>query len=370
AAAFGRRGFETRVADLEESGQALDRLGEEIAGERFDLVFSIGLFGELRDSAGRTVSEITGGPHVVQYVDYPLSHYFRLASTPADTALLVVDPTHVDAVRSVYGPDRFRHVAFSPHGAIGEPHPIEPDAAAFMAARDIPVMFPGSLYKPGPVMWAEQSPATRRVFDAAVEEALACEFIPALDALDHALDQHGGHITAQQRSDMRVNAFAVHERVRSHRRVQMVEAAAKAGFQMVIFGAGYQDDAPQWENVTFGGQRPLAEIAEFMGRTQVVLNMNANFGQGSHERPLSAMLAGAAAATDASGFYEAEFGSGEIIQLRWMSLDEDLAALLALLGDPGRLYDIAARGQARALAGHRWDHRVDAILAAADAVRA
>jgi hypothetical protein len=33
------------------------------------------------------------------------------------------------------------------------------------------------------------------------------------------------------------------------------------------------------------------------------------------------------------------------------------------------MHAIARNGQARALAGHRWDNRVDGILAAADAVR-
>lgn len=369
ARAFQRRGLDAWVVDLQDADQPLDQLALEVAGERFDLVYSIGLFGELRDSAGRSVAEIVGAPHVLQYVDYPLSHYFRLANTPASTALLVVDPSHAEAVRSVYGPDRFSHVAFCPHGAVGEPHDLEPDPEAFLAARDIPVLFPGTFYKPGPPMWAELEPATQRVFEAAVEMALAAEFIPALEALDQALDLHGGHLVGEDRDALRINAFAVHERVRSHRRRQMLVAAAAAGFQMLVFGSGYEEELQPFANVMHGGERPLEEIIGFMRRARVVLNVNANFGRGSHERPLSAMLAGAAAATDRSSFYEEHFGPDAIVQLRWTALDEDLAALVALVDDPGRLFGIAGRGHARALAGHRWDNRVDAILAAADAVR-
>ena len=117
AAAFRRAGDEAVTADLAEDAPraGLDPLAA-FAGQGFDLVFSIGLFGELRDGAGRTAAQIVGAPHVVQYVDYPLSHYPRLDATPPETALLTVDPTHVDAVRSAYGPERFAHVAFSPHG--------------------------------------------------------------------------------------------------------------------------------------------------------------------------------------------------------------------------------------------------------------
>ncbi|MDB5425072.1 MAG: hypothetical protein JWQ29_2488 [Phenylobacterium sp.] len=369
AAAFGRRGIEATVADLDDPGRLLEQLAEQTAGERFDLVYSIALFGELLDADGRGVGEIVGAPHVVQYVDYPLSHHFRLEKTPASTALLVVDPSHIEAIRSVFGADRFRHVAFSPHAAIGEPHDVEPDPDAFFAARNIPVLFPGSFYKPGEAMWAKLDRATQRVFDTAVEMALACEFMPALAAFDRALDLHGGHLAEASRTKLRVNAFAVHERVRSHRRFEMLKAAARAGLPLQVFGAGYDRDLYRFKNVTHGGERTLAEIAGLMRRSRVVLNINANFGLGSHERPLSAMAAGAAAATDRSTFYEAAFEPGELVPLRWMALGEDLTGLAALLDKPQELHAIAARGQARALAAHRWDHRIDAILAAAEAVR-
>jgi hypothetical protein len=368
AAAFRRRGMQAKIVDLGPPADELAYLAQTVGGERFDVVFSVGLFAELRDDQGRDISQIVGAPLVVQYVDYPLSHYNRLNGTADATALLVVDPTHVDALRSVYGPERFRHVAFSPHGAVGEPFETEPDAGAFADGRPIPILFPGTFYKPGPPLWAGLDRASQRVFEAAVEIALTTEFTPALEAFDVALERHGGHLVESARAALRINAFAVHEQVRQHRRLQILEAADKAGLPIHLVGAGYDSDLHRFQSITHVGEGPLRNVAHLMRRARVVLNVNANFGQGSHERPLSAMLAGAVAATDYSRFYAQAFAADQIVQFRWTSLAADLDALGELLENPEALFAIASKGHARSVAEHRWDNRVDAILEAARAV--
>jgi hypothetical protein len=369
AEAFRRRGADPTIVDVGEADNELDHVGAKIAGQTFDLAFSIGLFGELRDGNGRTLSEVAGAPHVVQYVDYPLSHYARLAQTPSSTALLVVDPSHVDAIASVYGPQRFRHVAFSPHGATGRPIDMEPSVEAFMAARPIPILFPGTFYKPVKAMWADQPKPMRRIFDTAAEIALGQEFIPALDAFDQALDEFGDHLSPPQREALRVNAFAVHEWVRQHRRFQMLKAIAKTGLPIHVFGSGYDRDLYRFRNIIYQGQRTILEIVELMGRSRAVLNVNANFGRGSHERPFTSMAAGAVAVTDYSTYYDQRFRDDEIVQLRWSTLTQDLQSLTDLMADPEALFRIASNGHARGRSEHLWDNRLDQILAAADAVR-
>jgi hypothetical protein len=368
AAAYERRGGEAVVVDLAEAVVELDALAEQISGQAFDFAFSIGLFGELRDSRGRTLAEVVGAPHVIQYVDYPLSHYARLSRTPAATAILVVDPTHADAVRAIYGPERFAHIAFSPHGAVGVPHATE--ARRFAEERPIDILLPASFYKPGDPLWRKLDAPTRKVFETAVEICLESDFTPALEALDQAIAQAGGHLREPLRTNLRVNAFAVHERVRAHRRFEMLKAAAKAGLRLHVAGEGYGRDLYRFKTVTHLGALSLPEVLDLMRKSKVVLSVNANFGRGSHERPLSAMLAGAVAATDASGFYDEAFEPGDLIQLRWSRLGEDLAELGSLVEQPGALAEIAARGLEKVAAAHRWDHRLDAIIAAAERARA
>lgn len=105
----------------------------------------------------------------------------------------------------------------------------------------------------------------------------------------------------------------------------------------------------------------MTRMAELMRRTRIVLNTNVNFGAGSHERPLSAALAGALPFSDHSRFWEQAFGP-EAPLYRWKDLDGAMDDLRALAVDPERAY-------ASVREAHTWDHRVATIIAAADAVR-
>jgi spore maturation protein CgeB len=107
-----------------------------------------------------------------------------------------------------------------------------------------------------------------------------------------------------------------------------------------------------------------------MGAARVVLNINANFGDGSHERPLTAMLAGAAVASDHSVWWDENFVEDrEILFYRWRDLDAGLARLGALADDPEASWRMAVAGQRRVMAEHRFANRVDTVLAAAQAAR-
>ena len=62
---------------------------------RFDFVFSINILGGIRDSAGHTLRDLYGGPHILWCTDYVLSEAERLRHTPKSTGLLLVDPSQV-----------------------------------------------------------------------------------------------------------------------------------------------------------------------------------------------------------------------------------------------------------------------------------
>jgi hypothetical protein len=107
-----------------------------------------------------------------------------------------------------------------------------------------------------------------------------------------------------------------------------------------------------------------------MRQSRVVLNTNGNFGAGSHERPFSASLAGAATFSDYSRYYGQVFEDEKNIALfRWKDLDGGMAQLKALAADPERAFDYARSAKALTLSGHTWDSRIDLVLAAGEAVR-
>ena len=369
AEAFLQRGYEPVVIDLT-TPNALATINEEAAKGATALVFSFCILGEFRDGQGRSLSQIFRAPHVIQHVDYPLTHSGRLDQTPAETALLLIDKSHVNAVHSVYGEQRFAHVAFSPHAAIGSPSPLEESPSAFAEARPIPILFTGTFYKPGPAPWEKMPSGVKAIFEKAVEAALAAEWMPALDALDEALKGRGLDPADPAVAPIRKLATFVHEHVRTHRRFELLKAAAKIGLPLHIYGKGYDRDLYRFKNVTFGGEADLNQVVNLMKQSRVVLNINANFGAGSHERPLTALMAGAVAATDYSGFYAEHFEEGKDIAFyRWKALQTDLAAIGDLSENPAAALEMVRAGQPRVVAEHRWINRIDAILSAAEASR-
>jgi hypothetical protein len=114
----------------------------------------------------------------------------------------------------------------------------------------------------------------------------------------------------------------------------------------------------------------MDRMVTLMRRARIVLNTNGNFGAGSHERPFSAALAGAATFSDHSRFYAQVFEPGRDIELfRWRDLPGGMAALKALADDPERSFRLARNARAITLAGHTWDRQAGQILQAAETVR-
>ena len=369
ADAFRATGWEVQILDIENGAHARRPLGDYANDGPFELVFSFGIFGETVDERGRSVGEMVGAPHVVQYVDYPLSHLTRLEQTSPRAALLMVDESHVAALASLYPADRFAAVRFSPHAAIGPTVSPGADAADFAAGRPIRILFPGSFYGGPPVGWRHQPPGVRKVFEQAVEIALAGDTARPLDALDQAMVASGLDPTEPEFAAFRKLATYVHEHVRAVRRRLLLETVVRLGLPAHIAGGGHDPDLARHKTLTLLGEVQIGDILALMAQSRIVLSANANFVAGSHERPLSALNAGAVAGTDSSAFYEANFRQDEMARFRWTRLEEDLAAIGALAEDPDAAFAVASAGQRRVVGGHLWTHRVDGIVAAADEAR-
>ena len=138
-----------------------------------DMAFSFYIFGHDVDPQQRTLSEIIGAPVVIQYVDYPLSLREALDGTDSESALLTVDPSHVDAILKLYGPDRFAHVGFNSHAGTGEPFTLPNSAAAFAAERPIPILFSGTYYRPIDPPWKDFPANIQRAFAEAADYAVS-----------------------------------------------------------------------------------------------------------------------------------------------------------------------------------------------------
>lgn len=369
AEAFGRAGVRPVVIDAQQSGALAAALQDRsLHGAR--LVFTFNILGEALHE-GRPIGQVFGAPHVIQYVDHPLAHTDKLDGTTGDAGLLFVDDTHAAAVERAYGPGRFAHLGFCPHAAIGEARTPDPDPDAFLKRRPIPILFSGSIFDPGPRPWADFDDVVRQIHDAAFDIAMGEEWMPAHDAVAMAMGGLGLDPADPRWRLLYKGAGLVHQHVRMHRRLMVLNAAARLGLPIHACGRGYEPWLEAFGNITHLGALDVTESIAVMARSRVLLNVNANFGGGSHERVFTAMKAGAAVASDASTYYRSQFKPGaEIVFYRWGQLDSDLEGIAALAENPDAAFQLARAGRARVLDQHGWDHRVPLILDAADQVRA
>jgi len=367
AASFVARGWDVAILDFEHNS-VVDLPKLLAAGGPLDLVFSVNSFAEFRDERERTITELTGAPHILQYVDYPLHTFTRFCTLPPSTAVLLVDHSHVRTVNALFGEDHFAFLGFGPHGGLGEPVAMPQSVAEWAEQRPIQILFAASNYKPSDDLWEGIPDMLLGVYKFAVEMALATEWIAPLDALDAALAAHGldprdpalGDAERRDLRNIRILASLVQETVRRERRQRFVTAARKVGLPLTVVGNGWNGVPGIADNK---GPVAIEDCIGLMRQARLCISLSGNFGEGSHERPLSAMLAGAAVACDATRFYEQSFvPQREIALFHWMSLEADLARLAELSRDSEALFEIAQRGHGTASGAHRWAHRVETYI--------
>ncbi|MBI1685516.1 glycosyltransferase family protein [Caulobacter hibisci] len=330
----------------------------------FDFAFSYAIGGDWRAPDGRDLGQLIGGPHIIQHVDHPLTHLRRVGRTASNAVILTIDQGHAEVLRTVSGESRFAHVGFNPHAALGRAAPLPGDAEAHAAARPTRFMFTGSNYRPRHKLWADFPPQVSRIFDDAADLALSQDWIAPHRALGAALAVRGLDADHKVAKALMPHCARIHEWVRAHRRQQFLRAATEANLPLTVFGAGYEEDLHLHPNIDHRGPVGFDEVLAQMARSRIVLNVNVNFGEGSHERPLCAMLAGAVCASEPSTFYDSAFEIGrDMVYFRWSSLEDDLHRLAVLAEDADRLHAMAVSAQAKIVAHHTWKSRAEHLVA-------
>jgi len=282
----------------------------------------------------------------------------------------VIDPTQADGVRKIYGPDRFPLLEFCPHAAVGEAAPDDADVAEFTARRPIPILWSGSFQEPSERPWASADKPARKLFDDALDLASGAEWMAPLDAMDKAIRSRGLDPADPDLKSLRLSCASIDTQVRTTRRFQFVKALAATGLPVHICGAGWEPQLSRFKHVTYDGAVPMTRMAELMRQSRVVLNTNGNFGAGSHERPMSALLAGAAVFSDYSRFYSDAFDeSRDMTLFRWRALPAGIERLKALANNPAAALDQVWAGKPKVLAAHTFDSRAPLILQMAERVR-
>jgi glycosyltransferase involved in cell wall biosynthesis len=359
AAAFQALGKDAVVIDLA-SGNHNPQVIQEAFSKECDFACGFNLngcdlgFGQ----EGIKFFKEVGIPYVGIFTDNLLYHLakFQLINTvgmPENFLITCVDKPHLELLKHC---STVSFGAFLPHaGSYNE----GADRYRNMESRTKDVVFCGSYIKPN-ISW-NHSPM-KPLMDDVAEFMLSTENIEVQDALWQVLKAKNYFLSPEFYQRILKNIIHVDLYVRMVRRTRMITELAKAGIGLNVYGSGWEE-FPDTKYFNVHKAVDFDKVLKIMADAKLVLNLIDSFSYGSHERVFSAMLNGAAALTDSSGYWQDEFiEDKEIVTYSMLQVNELPQKITTLLSDLPRLNAIAQAGQKKAEQSHTWEVRAQEII--------
>ncbi|MBO6149299.1 MAG: glycosyltransferase family 1 protein [Lachnospiraceae bacterium] len=160
------------------------------------------------------------------------------------------------------------------------------------------------------------------------------------------------------------NMIFIDLQVRHYFRGEAVKALCDAGFEVHVFGSGYEAlplKRPE-KLISHGGVDSL-KCLEALAQSRAALNVMPWFKDGGHDRVYNTMLNGALSLSDPSRALREHFTDRrDILFFDLKHIDEIPEVYGSVLKDPELLMEIAGSGNKIARESHSWRSRADAIL--------
>lgn len=274
--------------------------------------------------------------------------------------LWVLDKSHIGAIKYRFPEKKFVGEIFQPLG--GDVAKNEDEI--FSTDRDIDVVFSASMFENGNIKeyWTEQTdnPFIIRILEDVVDHMLA-KPVSLLPAVKYVLEERG--LYGQAYIDALAPYFhGVFFYVKMKRRYKTLEALAHHGFTVDVFGPG-------WENVPFAhklklhGATPYEEVLDAFARAKVVVQDQAEFNNGGHDRVFTAMLNGAAVVSEYSTYLDKNFeNNSDIYLFDWKHIVSQMDIVEELINDESKRLASAIRAYGKAKANHKWENRAQGVL--------
>lgn len=358
---FQRLGYEIFDFDLGQSAKSLGLLYEYMKEGAITamIAFNSTFFG-MTVPSGENMWETLGIPCVNIFVDHPYWYHNILMRMPANGIVLCIDRNHMDYVARFY--PNIGSNGFLAHGGAAADRAPRP-----MAERKTEVLYAGSLladYIPQQVDFSGWNFPAQQICERSIEELLEHPEDTVEAVLERQLLQAGIQLSDEELRRFISSCSYIERVVSSHYRERIVGSIARAGIRLELYGDGWgRCDWTKLPNVHYGGRVAPEEILNMMEDSKLVLNTLPWFKDGSHERVFNAMLRGAVALSETSGYLE------EVLPPdTWLSFDltaKSLAELpgrvRGLLSDEDRLQKIASAGYELAIAAHTWEARAEEL---------
>ncbi len=144
-------------------------------------------------------------------------------------------------------------------------------------------------------------------------------------------------------------------------RVEVIKALIRGGIDVTVYGSGWEKfecfDNPHF---IYKGKIPQTECLEQMKNSKIVLNVMPWFKEGTHDRVINAMLAGAVALSDGSAYMDEVFEAGKDYVAYDIKHLEKLPEIIRniLHSDNSEMRE---RAYKKAKDKHRWIQRIEEL---------
>ncbi|WP_407400646.1 glycosyltransferase [Anaerovibrio sp.] len=300
-------------------------------------------------------------PHVSVLLDAPYNAANGNLAFPCKKHYLwVLDKSHVGAIKYRFPEKKFAGEIFQPLG--GDVAQNEDDI--FSADRDLDVVFSASMFDDGNIKmyWREQAdnPYVIGILDDVVEYMLANP-VSLLQAVRYVLEEHG--LIGQAYIDALAPFFhGIFFYVKMKRRYRTLEELTKKDIRVDVFGPGW-DNVPFAKRLKLHGAVSYDTVLDAFSRAKVVVQDQAEFNNGGHDRVFTAMLNGAVVVSEYSSYLDREFEDGsEIYLFDWKNIGQQMNVVDELLLDESKRLASAIRAYGTAKANHCWANRAQRVL--------
>jgi len=351
--AFRSLGISTVVIDLL-APDTLSRLQRELQENRF--LFALGFNGVGQDLRiqDKPLYDLIRLPFVAFFVDHPVHHDPRLRYTFRYQLISFVDRDLVDFANAYY-PGKF--TVFIPHGGSADPAVRENPVP--IHKRSVPILFAGSYQDPDAFLQSvNTSEEVLRQIKSIAEIMLAGDHVNIRQATVTFLQTLG-----LGEEDLTPDLFPLMRLAEIYFRFECRKRLilSLSDLPVTVCGNGWGQLKDAKKPLHFLPAKSFTETLRLAGDAKIFLSNAPFFRQGAHERVFSAMLSGAVAAADRSGYLDSILRPG-IHYIGYRSTDPLADLLAAALEDPDRLQEIASEGRKQAEAHHTWAQRAAAIL--------
>lgn len=355
-------GYETLVFSVRTLSQSFGALAE-FCKQPVTAVITLNNVGyNLNLQEGKNIWDILGIPLINILVDHPLHYHEALLKMPQITAVLCIDRNHTEYVRRFY--PNIPVTDFLPHGAT----PLFEVPVPAWEDRGIDVLYAGALAKNLTLSQASDTAACPETDCKALEKEVSQRLIDEPDTtLEAAVEQSLSDRNLQLPDDRLrtlIHDFAPLEyRATMFYRQKVLQTLVEAGIDVTVYGDGWSRCSfIHRPNCHYHPGIPVREVLKKMHDAKIVLNTMTWFKDGSHERVMNGMSAGALVVSDTSGYLKESFEDGK--ELILFSLT-DIAGLPAVISDllshPERASLIARTGRLRAVSKEQWANRAEDI---------